>query len=212
MAITTYSELQAAISDWMDRTDISGSAADFISLAEARLNRILGTVESTATLATVTSSNLISISSLSMVRPVSLFVTDVEEAPIMQRGNGTFTILDESGFPQSWGIEGTNIVLDRPADQAYSARFVYQGRLALSNSVTTNSLLQDHPDVYLAASIVWGAAYTKDLPAGAVWRGLLTEFEAEVKSNNAQRKRSVLMSDPALCHTADTTWRLGSGT
>ncbi len=45
MAINSYSTLQTAIQDWMDRSDVSGDVADFISLAEARFNRELGLIE-----------------------------------------------------------------------------------------------------------------------------------------------------------------------
>ena len=41
MAISTYAELQTAVTDWMARSDLSGNAADFITLGEARLNRKL---------------------------------------------------------------------------------------------------------------------------------------------------------------------------
>jgi hypothetical protein len=41
MAISNYSELQAAVSNWMARADVSGDVVDFITLAEARLTRKL---------------------------------------------------------------------------------------------------------------------------------------------------------------------------
>ena len=39
MPITTYSELQQAIADWMNRADLSATIPNFIANAEARLNR-----------------------------------------------------------------------------------------------------------------------------------------------------------------------------
>jgi hypothetical protein len=35
MAISTYSELQASIADWLNRTDLAAAFKDFIALAEA---------------------------------------------------------------------------------------------------------------------------------------------------------------------------------
>ena len=67
MAISTYSELKTAISDWMARSDVSGSAADFITLGEARLNRLLEVVATMTTLSGVVDSATIDISALSMV-------------------------------------------------------------------------------------------------------------------------------------------------
>lgn len=199
MAISTYSELKTAIADWMARSDVSGSAADFITLGEARLNRLLEVVATTATLAGVVDSASISISALSIVEPQDLYVTDGNtEYFVAPRALGTFTTETISGLPGLWAIEGTNIKLDRPCDQAYSFRFIYQGRFALSDAAPTNEFLTNNPDLYMAASIVWGAVYTKDLQNGAMWKSMLDEFTAEVRSNIAQKKRSQLTTDPAL--------------
>jgi hypothetical protein len=199
MSIATYSELKTAISDWMARSDVSGSAADFITLGEARLNRLLEVVATTATLAGVVDSTSVSVSALSIVEPVNLYVTDNgREYLVTPRALGSFTIEETSGLPSMWAIEGTNIKLDRPCDQTYSFRFVYQGRFALSDVAPTNEFLTNNPDLYMAASIVWGAVYTKDLQSGAMWKSMLDEFTAEVRSNIAQKKRSQLTVDPGL--------------
>lgn len=199
MAISTYAELKTAISDWMARSDVSGSAADFITLGEARLNRLLEVVATTATLTGVVSSTTVSISALSVVEPVNLYVTDNgREYFLTPRPLGSFTIEETSGLPSMWAIEGTNIKLDRPLDETYSFRFVYQGRFALSDAAPTNEFLTNNPDLYMAASIVWGAVYTKDLQGGAVWKGMLDEFTAEVRNNISQKKRGQLTVDPGL--------------
>ena len=39
MALNSYSALQSAIESWLLRTDIATVAADFITLAEAQINR-----------------------------------------------------------------------------------------------------------------------------------------------------------------------------
>jgi hypothetical protein len=78
MSIANYSDLQAAISDWMARSDVSGKAVDFITLAEARLNRLLGVVGTTATLTGTISSAELDISSLSVQEPQNLYIGDGE--------------------------------------------------------------------------------------------------------------------------------------
>lgn len=39
MAISTYSELQSAVADWLNRSDLTSVLPNFIALAEARFNR-----------------------------------------------------------------------------------------------------------------------------------------------------------------------------
>ena len=41
MALGTFTELKDAIADWLDRSDLTARIPDFITLAEARLNRDL---------------------------------------------------------------------------------------------------------------------------------------------------------------------------
>ena len=41
MAINTYSTLQTAVANWLDRDDLADRVPEFISLAEATFNRVL---------------------------------------------------------------------------------------------------------------------------------------------------------------------------
>lgn len=199
MAISNYTQLQAAISDWMARSDISGSAADFITLGEARLNRLLEVVATTANLTGVQDANTLSIAALSIVEPVSLYVTaDGREFLVLPSALGSFYEQDTPNIPSNWAIEGTNIRFDCPLSGPFPFRFTYQGRFALSDASPTNEFLTNNPDLYLAASIVWGSTYVKDASAIGFWKAMLDEFTAEVRNNNAQKKRSVLSVDPML--------------
>jgi hypothetical protein len=198
MSIGTYSELKTAITDFMARTDVAGNAADFISLGEARLNRLLGIVGTTAPLTGVIGSDEINISALSVHEPQNLYVTyGTSEFCLTSRTLGTYTTTTIQGRPSIWAIEAQKIKFDRPLQEASSFRFVYLGRFALSDAAPTNEFLTNHPDLYLAASIVWGCTYTKD-PAISLWKSALDEFVAEVSAENSRKKRSVLTVDPAL--------------
>lgn len=198
MSITNYTELKAAIVDWMARSDLTGNAADFITLAEARLNRLLGPVGTTATLTGVVGSDSIDISALSVQEPQNLYITQgVSEYYLTPRALGTYSTTTIDGLPSIWSIEANSIVLNRELDSAYSFRFVYLGRFALSDAAPTNEFLTNHPDLYLAAAIVWGCTYTKDATV-AVWKQTLDEFTAEVAHDNSRKKRSQLTVDPAL--------------
>jgi hypothetical protein len=210
MSIANYSDLQAAISDWMARSDVSGKAVDFITLAEARLNRLLGVVGTTATLTGTISSAELDISSLSVQEPQNLYIGDGEsELCMTPRALGTYVTTTIEGRPTIWALEGNKLKFDRPMELAYSFRFVYLGRFALSVAAPTNEFLTDNPDLYLAAAIVWGSAYTKD-GAITLWKGMLDEFVAEVSAENARKKRSQLTIDPALGMIGRTRYSIRS--
>lgn len=199
MAISTYSELQTEITDWLARSDIQAKATTFIQLGEAKLNRLIEPVSTTATLTGTASSAQIDISALNMIEPDALWVTDNgEERFVTPMALGTFQTTDETGVPSIWANELDKIKFERPCASAYSFRFVYKARLGLSVSVTTNSFLQDHPDMYLAASIYWGCVYIQNAPLAVGFKAMWEEFLAEVRNEEAQKKRAVLAVDPML--------------
>lgn len=199
MALSNYTELQAAVLDWMVRASQTGAVVDWIALAEARLNRELGAVETDTTLTGVADSRRIDISSVSMVRPIALFLAESgsDEVQISPATDGTFPYLTTSGRPTKWAVDGTNIDFDRPLDSAYPFRLRYRERFSLATA-STNWLLTNHPDVYLAATIVWGSAYNKNLPEASAWKQLLDEAIPSIKNAIAQTKRAVLTVDRAL--------------
>jgi hypothetical protein len=212
MAISTYAELQTAITDWMARTDISGNAVDFITLAEARLNRLVPAVETDVTLTGTEDSRVISVSANSVVSPKALFIVDPssgDEEELTQKADGTFPYDATSGKPRFWAMDGTNINFDCPLDQAYTFRFRIRQRYALSDSSTTNWLLTNHPDVYLNAVLFWSGVFIKDGEQGGAYKQLLDEGIAEVQQIIAEQNRALLTVDNALQTPRRFDWFAG---
>jgi len=201
MALANYSDLQASAVDWMERAGQAGQAPDWIKLAEAKLNRKLGAVEVEASLNSVAASRNIDITSLSIVEPIALFISppSENEREIQPQANGTYPLMEVTeAQPRIYSIVGTNIQFDRIADQVYPFRFVYRERFALSDSAPTNWLLTNHPDVYLAATLMWGAGYNQDWQNGPVWKSMLDEAIPEIRHTISKNKRGILRVDRAL--------------
>ena len=208
MAISTYAELKTAIANWMARSDLTGDVADFITLGEAALNRELPAVETDGTLTGVVDSRRIDISALSLVAPIALYIViSGDEELVTPRTDGTFAYAGTSGRPTYWGIDGNYIDFDCPLDQAYTFRLRYRQRFALSDSATTNWLLTNHPDVYLAACLVWGGLFVRSSEIGATFAEVLRTGIPQVKNIIAQKKRAVLTVDPALQMPGHYNWQ-----
>lgn len=210
MTLANYSELQSEALDWMERAGQSGKAPTWIKLAEARLNRELDVVETDTTLTGTVGSRSIDISSVSIVQPIALFIAESgqDEEMLTPKADGTFPYLTDNARPKYWSIDGTNIDFDCPLDQAYPFRLRYRQRFELSDSATTNWLLTYHPDIYLAATLMWGAGYNMDWANGTVWKQILDEGIPSVKNLIAQNKRAVATVDAALTYPG-RTWRYG---
>lgn len=211
MAITNYAELQTAVQSFMDRNDIAGDVPTFISLAEARLNRLIPMVETDVELTGTANSREIDVSSLKIVAPIVLKLIEFgDEYDFTPRPAGAFNNVDGTGQPRFWALDNSAIKFDRKLDQPYKFRFRYQGRFALSQSAPQNKLLTDHPDVYLSAALVWGGAFVRDSQFAAPHKALLDEFIAETKSQLAQSKRAILTVDPMFLATGSHSCGFGN--
>lgn len=202
MAIGTYSELQSAIKTYIGDSSLSDATVQtYIQLAEAQLNRRLKSVRADASLTGTADSANIDVSSYKVIRPQALWLTtyDVDER-LLYKADGTFAYEDNSAHPTIWTLDSDNdtINFNCPLDQAHTFRLRYVGRFALSESATTNQLLTDHPDVYLAACLVWGGIRNQDTEFVAGQRTLLEGFISEASNYLAQVDRGQLTVDPAL--------------
>jgi hypothetical protein len=200
MSFSTKSDLKTALAAWMKRSSISTQADDCITLAEAKLNRELGEVITDQTLTGVVSSNLIDISSYSVASPIGLFriETSLAEVELTQKVAGTFPYSLSNGTPSWWASAGDDIAFDCPMVSAYSFRLHFRQRFSLAADGDTNWLLTNHPDVYLAACIVWGGLYVDDDGKTSKWAAMLDGGITSVRQYIADQHHAVLSVDPAL--------------
>lgn len=177
MALASYSELKSSIADWLNRDDLTSVIPDFISLAEAQIERRLPTQKmvkrSTATIDTPFSalpSDFLSAKSLVLtatapVQPLTFLTEDELDAKkYLYRTTGT---------PRYFALIGNQIEVLPPPDTGYAAELTYVATLAkLSDSNTSNWVLERHPDVYLYGALLQAAPYLRDDERIGVWSSL----------------------------------------
>lgn len=200
--LASYTDMKSAVTNWMARADVAGEADDFIDFAEARLNRELDPIEQDTTLTGAANGNEIDVSSLSLDKPISLFLAQpgLNEVEMTPKAPGTFPFVSVSGRPRYYSVDikGGKIQFDRPLDGEYPFRFRFSQRFSLSDDAPTNWLLTNHPDVYLAAVLVWGGMFIRDSDFYNQWTSVLEPGIASVKHFIAQSKRGNLTVDPML--------------
>jgi hypothetical protein len=181
MAITSYSELKAAVANWLARPDLTDRIPEFIALTEAKFNRRLDVRQmeqrSTATIDTTsTDPQFISLPTdfQSMRRVCLSSVTGkptieyLTPTALYQMRFGTFA--DNSGQPAFFTIIGSNIELLPVPDQNYTIEMVYRQVIAaLSDSNTSNWLLQLAPDAYLYGALLEAAIFTQNDERVPLW-------------------------------------------
>lgn len=199
--IDTYTDLKAAVANWMARADVAGQAEEFIQLGEAGLNREIKGVETDATITGTLGSLEIDVSAQSVESPIALFlVRDDNEYQLTPKAAGTFARVSVQGPPRFFSFDKNDekIEFERELDSAYSFRLRYEQYFGLSDAAPTNWLLTHHPDVYLAAVLVWGGLFIKDSPYAVQFQAVLNSGVPAVKSAIAQTKRALLTVDSGL--------------
>lgn len=201
MAIATYSQLQAAIADWLERQDLTARIPDFISLAEARFNRVLRLrmMEVEVLLTSTEGSRRISLPA-GFREPIALWRNDpMGRVQVRFCDPARVPVTSVAGSPALWSIDGGEIAFDRPCDRAYSFTLRMLGRLSLSDTAPSNALLADYPDLYLFGALVEAAPYLRDAEMLAMFMSRLDAALAEVRAKEARaRSLAPLSVEPEL--------------
>jgi hypothetical protein len=174
MAISTYSELQTAIANWVERDDLADRVPEFIALAEAEFNRVLIVPErEIAVTSTVTDEELALPDDFYMMRTLYL---DTDPKTVLEYMTPVELRLNHSaastGQPRNYTIQGGDTLVFGPSpDAEYSIIMNYYENIpALSDSNTTNWLLTAHPDIYLFGSLLQAHMYLQHDERVPLWQ------------------------------------------
>jgi len=177
MALSTYTELKAALADWLDRTDLTSQIVDFITLAEAEFNRTLFVPQreevssASATAGTITlPTDFWSMRSLYIDSDPKTYLEQMNMGELRNRYSANAT-----GRPQNFALQsGNELVLAPSPDTTYTLVLNYWQTIpALSGSVASNWLLASHPDIYLYGSLLQAAVFLVDDERVPLWRGAM---------------------------------------
>ena len=177
MALSTYTELKTSIGDWLNRADLTSVIPDFISLAEAQIERTLRArqmiVRANASFdaqygavpADFLEAKSLKLTSTNPQTPLSFLSIDALDAEM--------TKYTGSGKPKFFGIVGGQLRIVPTPDATYTTELTYYAKLAkLSNDNTTNWLLASSPDIYLYGALLQAAPYLQDDARIQTWATL----------------------------------------
>lgn len=162
MAITTYSELQSAVADWLHRSDLTSKIPDFIALAEAdmKVRAKLTQWDAEATVSLTSGSGTLP----SGLDHINAVVYGTQTGSLQYLAPDRFKEYEANfgaGEPVYYTVFADTLRVTPTAtgnaSVSYSARFT-----SLSASATTNDLLTLFPDAYLHGSLVQAAIFIQD--------------------------------------------------
>ena len=214
MSITNYTELQAAIADWLNRSDLTNVIPDFIALVDARLNRDQLTKETKeATIQDGTGDLFLNLFmpqptntlEKALVEARSLVVSGVEDPdnpgtfnpplriPIIQLTSTEQVYASRSfnptaSIPRLAAVQYNKILLSPLPDANYEYTLLYEGQEPLSDANPTNSALSMAPDVYLYGALAESAPYIKDDTRLPMWDARFQTALAELERARERRE------------------------
>lgn len=193
MAISTYTELKAAIADFLNRDDLTSVIPTFISLAEVDMNRNVRHWRMENRASAEVDSQYSAIPA-DMVEPIRLHLETTNFRPLIatsstdlqeRRSDG----LDVAGKPQYYAFTQGEIELYPTPDATYNLEMNYYARIpTLSGAVATNWMLTYFPDSYLYGALAHSAPYLGEDARTQTWAALYQNAIAGIMRENEQTK------------------------
>lgn len=190
MALSNYTELQAAVAAWLNRTDLTANIPDFIKLAEATLNKVVRNTRMVTTASISVSTRNADIPS-DMLEPVYVQLSSDEDYPLEQITAEQIGELRRArtrapGTPRFFAIVGRKIeVTPTPTASTTLAMQYYQEIPPLASNAT-NWLLTYQPDLYLYTALLHAAPFLRDDQRVELFGNLLAQqVSSLVKQNNS---------------------------
>lgn len=177
MALTTFAELKSSIADFLNRDDLTSVIPDFITLAEADMNRNVRHWRQEARTSQTIDAQYEDLPA-DFLEAVRYYVTSndtnslelISQGEMLERRERS---LNTTGKPQYYAITAGQAEFYPTPDGTYTAELYYVQRItALSDSNTSNWVLQYYPDAYLYGALVHSAPYLADDNRTAVWSSL----------------------------------------
>lgn len=194
--LTSYTGLQAAIADTLNRKSLNDQIPGFIALHEAKANRELR-VRDMETIATGTTAGRFTNLPADFASPISLDLTNgnVDYPDLSFVGTAEAKALRlkyrSLGFttqPTHWTVVGQQFEVI-PADSGFDYELMYHARIpALSASNPSNWLLVKAPDLYLYGACLEAAPYLKDDDRLTTW-GTLRQQVIDAMNLESQRAK-----------------------
>ena len=195
MAISTYSELQTAVANWLDRDDLTDRIPEFIALAEARFNRVLRlrSMEAKYTADTVAGQrNLALPTSYIQMRNFQ-----VNTSPLTTLSYVTPEIYDRlwggstSGTPKFYTILANEVSFGPIPGSVMEVEMLFYKKFTnLSGVTTTNSLLTDSPDLYLYGAMMEAEPFIMNDERVPLWAAALDRAVSDMQEQDNKDRHS----------------------
>lgn len=210
MALAVYADLQAAIADFLNRSDLTAAIPTFISLAEVQMTRRLlanGPVRQMMARADATISTEYCVVPTDFIGAHTIYLV---ESQVRQLDYATPAQINEkkthttqlTGDPKFFSVVGGEFQFFPAPTAALAAELTYWQRIpALSTTNTTNWLMTLYPDAYLYGALLQSAPYLQADTRIAVWENAFGTILDDVVSVSKVENSNPFITVPDVLGT-----------
>lgn len=189
MALSNYTELQAAIASYLNRADLTATIPDFIKLAEATLNKVVRNTRMVGTASVAVSTRNADVPA-DFLEPLYVQLTSDEDYPLTQVSAGQIGELRQArtrapGTPRFFAIVGRKIEVTPTPAAATGLTMQYYQELPPLASNATNWLLTYQPDLYLYTSLLHASPFLLEDARVELFGNLITQQVTALVQQNA---------------------------
>ena len=199
MALGTFTELKDALADWLDRSDLTDRIPDFITLAEARLNRDvrIRPMEVRSSMETTAGQRYFNLPGgylqMRNMQINSNPITPLEyiTPEMLDRLYGS----DTTGKPKAYTLIGDEIQLAPIPDSDYTVEMAFYEKFTplgdgTSGTVTSNWLTTNAPDVLLYGALLEAEPFIKNDERIALWLNAYNGAVKKIQDAEARDRHS----------------------
>lgn len=182
-----YDWLKGAVAGWLHRSDLTSTIPDFVMLAEKRINGMLESRQQdlVATLTTTANVPMVDLPrDLNSIHAMSLPIYgDVDFMDTKKFASAYAN--PGSGPPRNYTIIGGAIQLGPVPDDVYAIACVYRaGVPALADNAGTNWMIEQHAEIYLAATMCEALIYIGNAEKLTTWEAKYAAAVAALNSTD----------------------------
>jgi hypothetical protein len=195
VAISNFTELQTAVSNWLDRSDLSDRIPEFITLAEANMNRLLRIrlMEGRYTASTVKGQRNYALpTDYRQMRALRINSDPIRVLQYLTPQNmdsvwaGSYT-----GTPIAYTIVANDIRLGPSPDSVLELDIdYYRAVTPLSGTTATTTMLTQNPDIYLYGALMAAEPFLMNDERLVVWGSLFDKAVGNLESQDARDRHS----------------------
>jgi len=199
MALGTFTELKDAIADWLDRSDLTARIPDFITLAEARVNRDvrIRPMEVRSSMETTAGQRYSNLpGGYLQMRNIQLNtnpITPLEyiTPEMLDRLYGS----DTTGKPKAYTLIGDEIQLAPIPDSDYTVEMAFYEKFTAlgdgtSGTVTSNWLTTNAPDVLLYGALLEAEPFIKNDERVNLWINAYNSAITRIQDTDTKDRHS----------------------